>query len=106
MVEMHYEEEDAVTLPDGSEALELRHWRIVLADEDAAVAQAAQDIAEGRNPISIVERPAKDPWDYRLEYDSKKWRTLVPRSRLRTRARGVGPAVGDADGTARAIDTE
>lgn len=93
MVEMHYEEEAIVGLPDGSEHTELRHWRIVLSDEGAALAQAAQDVAEGRTPLRIVSQPTQDPWDYRVDYDERKWKTLVPRARLYERARALGPAL-------------
>jgi hypothetical protein len=92
MVEMHYAEDVVVGEPDGSERIETRHWRIILSSEQAALAQAAQDIAEGRNPIRIVARPRDDPWDYRAEYDERKWETIMPRSRLHERARAIDPA--------------
>lgn len=97
MVEMHYEEEVGVADQNapGGERLEIRHWRILVNDEAAAVAQAAQDVAEGRNPVAVMEHPAQDPWDVRVEYDVKKWKTLLPKSRLRGRAAGVGPAFGE-----------
>lgn len=94
MVELHYEDEAIVEDPDapGGERYEIRHWRIVLNDENAALAQAAQDIAEGRNPVRIVKRPRADPWDYRVEYKEREWETITPRAELHRKARAIEPA--------------
>lgn len=94
MVELHYEDEQIRQLPDGSEDTYTVHWRVVVNDERAALAQAGQDLAEGRNPIRIVERPPVDPWDYRADYDPRNWKTLVARAAVHERARAIGPAIG------------
>jgi hypothetical protein len=92
MVELHYEDQQtnpATGLP------EVVHWRIIVNDEEAALAQAAQDVAEGRSPIVMVPHdPQADPWDYAQEYDGRKWRSLWTRGRLQQRARSMGPQVG------------
>lgn len=88
-VEIHYEEERADESTGGTFAY---HWRVIVNDEAAALAQVAQDIADGREPLSIVERPAKDPWDMRLDYDPAKWKSLIAKGQLRKRAATVGAA--------------
>lgn len=85
MVEMHYEDTDSEPVV---------HWRIIVQDEDAALAQAAQDVAEGRNPIAVMARPASDPWDYAQPYRPREWKTLVGKSDLRRRTKSIPPAIG------------
>jgi hypothetical protein len=89
MVEVHYEEERG---NERTGQIEKVHWRIVVNDEAAAVAQIAQDIADGRQPLAVVNHPASDPWDYRLPYDRSKWTTLLSGQQMRRRANDVGPA--------------
>lgn len=91
MVEIHYEEERG--LGGTADQTEIVHWRVIVNDEAAALAQVAQDLADGRQPLAIVERPAAaDPWDYTLPYDRRKWRTLLSGQQMHSRARTVGAA--------------
>lgn len=84
MVELHYEDVDSDPVV---------HWRIVVKDEAAALEQAAQDIAEGRNPIAVVVKDS-GTWDYEQDYRPRDWETLVSKSDLRRRTRSIEPAFG------------
>jgi hypothetical protein len=84
VVELHYEDIDSVPVV---------HWRIIVDDEAAAIAQAAQDVAEGRNPLAVVEA-GSGTWDYEQDYNPRDWKTLVPRAALHRRARSLGAAFG------------
>lgn len=90
MVELHYEEEQ---VDAASGEMVVVHWRIVVNDEAAALAQAAQDVAEGRSPIAIVEAGSAE-WDYAQAYEPRAWTTVVPRAALRKRAEKMGLQVG------------
>jgi hypothetical protein len=89
MVEIHYEEERADEATGGTF---FYHWRVIVNDETAALAQVAQDFADGRGPLAIVECPAEDPWDAGADYDPGKWKALMSRKQLRKRAAAVGAA--------------
>jgi hypothetical protein len=91
MVEIHYEEERGV---EGTAAdTELVHWRVIVNDVDAALAQVAQDLADGRQPLAIVEHdPTGQKWDVRRPYQPAAWKDAVPRAQLRRRAEAIGPA--------------
>jgi hypothetical protein len=89
MVEIHYEETRGV---DGTaDQTETVHWRVIVNDADAALAQVAQDIADGREPLAIVEHNDAQ-WDVTQPYDPKAWTDAVPRGQLRKRAMQVGAA--------------
>jgi hypothetical protein len=91
-VELHYEEERGN--PETGQ-IERVHWRILVNDEAAATAQAAQDILEGRNPVAVVAQddPAAPKWNVRRAYNPADWRTLMDAKTLRKRAQQVGPAI-------------
>ena len=88
MVEIHYEEVRA----EGPV-----HWRVVVNDLEAATAQVAQDIADGRTPLQVVEGddPKKPKWDVNKQYDPAEWKALLKGAKLHERARAVGPVFGD-----------
>lgn len=88
MVEIHYEEERA---DERTGALGKVHWRVIVNDTDAALAQVAQDLADGRQPLAVVEHD-DTKWDVRKPYDAKAWKDAVPRGQLRKRAEAIGPS--------------
>lgn len=89
MVEIHYEEQRA---NEATGEIEPYHWRVIVNDEQAALEQVAQDLADGREPLTIVQRAAKDPWDVRVPYDPAKWKAVVPRGEVRRRAASIRAA--------------
>jgi hypothetical protein len=89
MVEIHYEEQRGI---DGTaDQSETVHWRVIVNDADAALAQVAQDLADGRQPLAVVEHD-NAKWDVSKPYDAKAWKDAVPRGQLRKRAKAIGPA--------------
>jgi hypothetical protein len=88
MVEIHYEEQRG---NEQTGALEKVHWRVIVNDATAALAQVAQDFADGRQPLSIVEHDDAQ-WDVSQPYNPKAWKNVVPSGQLRKRAMVIGPA--------------
>jgi hypothetical protein len=89
MVEIHYEETRGV---DGTaDQTEKVHWRVIVNDADAALAQVAQDLADGRQPLAIVEHNDAQ-WDVTQPYDLKAWKNVVPPGQIRKQAAAIGPA--------------
>ena len=84
MVEMEYEEERA--LEDGT--VGIYTWKAVFNDEEAAIAQAGQDIAEGRNPVRV-----KEHGEEAQRRGATAPRMLINTEDLRRRAREHGQSI-------------
>lgn len=96
MVEVHYRETQVNPI---TRSIEESHSRAVFNDVDAAVAQVAQDIAEGRDPIGVFRYVARGAdalgtpaaWDggpTGKQYDPDDWIVELSGDKLRARAAG------------------
>ena len=92
MVQMHYAAEQVNPI---THVLETAHTRAVFSSVDDAIAQAAEDLAQGLNPIGVFEYDkaiSDELWDGTPDgktYNPDDWVQLVGRAELHKRAGGT-----------------